>query len=342
MEKRAKGEVFRIGVIGAGTHGTRYLRHASSEVPGMRPTVLCRRDRAAGEALAHELGCRYESDPARLVAAGDVDGVVVVTPPDSHPELTRLVLGAGKPLLLEKPMTGTLAEARDLARYEAERTAAPPRAAAGLPPFMVAQTLRWNPVVRRARELWPRLGPVHLVRIAQRLEPTNLPWQRDPNVPGGGSVLLTGVHIFDLARFLTGREYVTVDSRQRGWQNPVWEDLFLARAELDDGTLVSLEVSKFGMTRGGFLEVVGEERSLVGDYQFGGIRLIRGREVEAIEVDAAPPTLPRVLEAWMRTALDPSRPTPPVTATDGLRTLEVVEACYRSARERREVAIAEL
>jgi predicted dehydrogenase len=161
-------------------------------------------------------------------------------------------------------------------------------------------------------------------------------------VPGGGSVLLTGVHVFDLARFLTGREYVSVNSRQRGWKNPVWEDVFLARGELDDGTLVSLEVSKFGITRGGFLEVVGEEMSLVADYQFGGIRLVRGREVEAIPCDASPPTLPLVLEAWMRCELDPARPAPPVTATDGLRTLEVVEACYRSERERREVRIAEL
>jgi predicted dehydrogenase len=334
---------FRVGVIGAGIHGTRYLRHARADVPGMRPVALCRRDRAAGEALARELGCRYEADPARLAAAGDVDGVIVVTPPDSHLDLARLVLSAGKPLLLEKPMTATLAQARELAHFEAERLSGSPRAGgSAAPPFMLAQTLRWNPVVRRVRELWPRLGAVHLVRITQRLEPTDLAWQRDPKVPGGGSVLLTGVHVFDLARFLTGREYVAVDSRQRGWKNPVWEDVFLARGELDDGTLVSLEVSKFGITRGGFLEAVGEEMSLVADYQFGGIRLIRGRDVEAIACDAAAPTLPRVLEAWMENVLDPAHPAPPVTAADGLRTLEVVEACYVSARERREVKIAEL
>jgi predicted dehydrogenase len=151
-----KEDGFRIGVIGAGIHGTRYLRHAHADVPGMRPAALCRRDRAAGEALARVIGCRYEADPERLVAAEDVDGVIVVTPPDSHLDLARLVLGAGKPLLLEKPMTATLAQARELARFEAERLA-DDRAAQGPPPFMLAQTLRWNPDVRKERELWPRL-----------------------------------------------------------------------------------------------------------------------------------------------------------------------------------------
>jgi predicted dehydrogenase len=207
---------------------------------------------------------------------------------------------------------------------------------------MLAQTLRWNPVVRRARQLWPTLGPVRLVRLAQRLEPTALAWQQDPATAGGGSVLLTGVHIFDLARFLTGREVVAVDSRQRSWRNHACEDLFLARAELDDGTLVSFEVSKFGRTRGCLLEAVGEEGQLLADYQFGGLRVIRGREITTDNVSAAPPTLPLVLGDWLACARDPRRPAPPVTALDGLRTLEIVAACYRSHRERREIAISDL
>jgi len=322
----------RLGIIGAGVHGGRYLRHALADVPGLRPTVICRRDRAAGEALARDTGVRYEPDAARLIDAADVDAVLVATPPSSHLELARAVLAAGKPLLLEKPLTATLDEARALARLDA----------GGAPPLMLAQTLRWNPVVRRARQLWPSLGPVRLVRLAQRLEPTALAWQHDPATAGGGSVLLTGVHLFDLARFLTGREVVAVDSRQRNWRNRACEDLFLARAELDDGALVSFEVSKFGRARGGLLEAVGEEGQLLADYQFGGLRIIRGREVTTEELSADTPTLPLVLGDWLACARDPARPAPPVTALDGLRTLEIAAACYRSHARRREIAIADL
>lgn len=70
---------FRLGVLAAGVHGGRYLRHALADVPGLRPTVLCRRDRAAGEALARETGVRYAADAARLIDAADVDGVLIAT-----------------------------------------------------------------------------------------------------------------------------------------------------------------------------------------------------------------------------------------------------------------------
>jgi len=33
-----------VGVVGAGTHGARYLRHLAGDVPGLAPVALCRRD----------------------------------------------------------------------------------------------------------------------------------------------------------------------------------------------------------------------------------------------------------------------------------------------------------
>ena len=323
--------MIRLGVIGAGAHGARYLRHAARDVPGLRPVALCRRDGTAGRALAAELGCRYEADPAALIAAADVDAVLICTPPSSHFALAAAVRGAGKALLLEKPMTGTFAEARRL--VEIDDLGAGPR-------LIVAQTLRWNPVIRLARELWPQLGEVRHVRIAQRLEPSGLDWQRDRSVTVGGSVLLTGVHLFDTVRFVTGQEFTEIDARQEGFRNPAVEDFYLARARLDDGAYVSLEVSKFGRSRACLLEAVGAEGQLLADYQYGGIRLIRGREVQVFEADASAPTLPAVLAQLRDTARGDAESCVP--AREGLRTMELVEASYRSAQQRGPVAIADL
>lgn len=310
---------FRIGIIGAGAHGERYVRHGLRDVPGLTVTALCRRDRQAGQALAARYGVRYLPEAATLVAAPDVDGVVVCTPPSSHADLAALVLAAGKPLLLEKPMTGTLAEAERLAALDARA----PR------PLLLGQSLRWNPVIAKARELWPRLGRVHLVRLAQRLAPTELDWQRDRAQTVGGSVLLTGVHLFDLVRFLSGREFTAVDSRQRQVLNPAVEDLFLARGELDDGCWVSLEVSKYTRSRAAWLEAVGEDGQLWADYLQGGLVLRRGRDEERFAVDATAPTLPLVLRDWLACVRDGTAP--PVGVHDGLATLRVAEACYRSS-----------
>ena len=310
-----------VGLVGAGTHGSRYLRHlARGDVPGLRAVAFCRRGEEAGRRLSDELGIPWRARAEELIDDPRVGAVIVATPPSTHFTLARQALRAGKPVLLEKPMTGTLDEARELAALAQ---------APGAPVLMVAQTLRWHPALLRARALWPQLGRVHLVRLAQRLQPTTLNWQRNAAETVGGSVLLTGVHIFDLARWLTGREFAVVDSRQRQVLNPVVEDLFLARAELDDGCWVSLEVSKYTRSRACWLEAVGQEGQIAVDYQSGEVILRRDRQEVRERADAGAPTLPGVLEAW-RDAILGSRAVP-VTAQDGLRTMEIVDACYRSA-----------
>ncbi len=316
---------FRIGVIGAGAHGTRYLHHAQQDVQGMVPTVLCRRQQAAGAALASEWDCRHLGDAQELIESPDVDGVVICTPPSSHFPLAKAVLATGKPLLLEKPITGTLDEARQLLDL------------AGSTAVMVAHTLRWNPVIRKVRDLWPRLGKVHMVRLAQRLEPTKLAWQRNKDETVGGSVLLTGVHLFDLVRHLTGAEFVSVDSRQDQILNPVVEDIFLARAQLSDGCWASMEVSKYTRSRACWLEAVGEKGQIFADYLDGGIVLRAGPQEERFDVSAKTPTLPDVLRDWLAFALG-GAPCP-VTLADGVATIQVVDACYRSALERRETPL---
>jgi predicted dehydrogenase len=318
---------FGIGVIGAGAHGTRYLRHAANDVPQMTASACCRRKEKEGRRLAADFGCRYHAEPADLIADPDVDGVIVCTPPSSHFELAAAVLAAGKPLLLEKPMTGTLDEAVRLAALDAD----------AVHPLMVGQALRWNPVILKVRELVPRLGRIHLVRGAQRLAPTTLSWQQNPDETVGGSVLLTGVHLFDTVRFVTGAEFVSVDSRQAQVKNPVVEDLFLARALLSDGCWASLEVSKYTQSRACWLEVVGEEGQIQADYLEGGIIFRSSSGQEEFALSAAVPTLPPLLVDWLDSVRTGTKP--PVTADDGLATLKVVDACYRSMRAKSEVPV---
>ncbi|MCP4293361.1 MAG: Gfo/Idh/MocA family oxidoreductase [bacterium] len=317
--------IFKIGVIGAGAHGERYLRHGSNDVLGMTPSALCRRNEQAGKKMAEKFSCRHLQDAHELIASPDVDGVIVCTPPSSHFEFARATLKTGKPLLLEKPITGTLAEAEELLCL------------VGDTPVMVGHTLRWNPVIKKVKELWPRLGKVHLIRLVQRLEPTKLTWQRNLAETVGGSVLLTGVHIFDLARHLSGAEFLSIDSRQDCILNPVVEDIFLARAHLDDGCWVSLEVSKYTQSRGCWLEAVGENGQILADYLHGGISLRLGSEEEKFDVSARVPTLPGILDEWMRAALE-NRPCS-VTLSDGVASMRIIDACYQSARQQREVSL---
>ena len=104
-----------IGLLGTGLHGSRYASHlAKGEVEGMKLVACARRDRMLGEAKARELGCRFHGSIEELVHDRDVQAVLVVTPAGSHSEAVLAAVRAHKPVLVEKPLTHSLEEARAL------------------------------------------------------------------------------------------------------------------------------------------------------------------------------------------------------------------------------------
>src|SRR5262249_58610185 len=70
-----------VGVIGAGKHGERYLRHASRDVPEIAVAALARRNADLGRAQAAALDCRYHTDWRALVDDPRVEAVIVVVTP---------------------------------------------------------------------------------------------------------------------------------------------------------------------------------------------------------------------------------------------------------------------
>ena len=61
----------RIGLLGCGRHGERYLRHlARGDVDGMRPVALWRRDAKTGMVLAEQYGVEFVDSPDGLLDRG--------------------------------------------------------------------------------------------------------------------------------------------------------------------------------------------------------------------------------------------------------------------------------
>ncbi|MGH7858591.1 MAG: Gfo/Idh/MocA family protein, partial [Candidatus Binatia bacterium] len=125
-----------VGLVGAGKHGERYLRHVVVDVPDLRLALLCRRDREAGLRQAESCGARFVGDFRELVSSPEIEAVIAVVPPSLNPEICTLAATAGKAILVEKPLAVSVAAGRRL-RAVVER--------AGVP-LMVAQTLRFNQV----------------------------------------------------------------------------------------------------------------------------------------------------------------------------------------------------
>ena len=158
----------------------------------------------------------YHIDPARgypeLVAKlqaeaerdDGVDFVAIVTPNYNHLASARSALEAGLPVISNKPMTATLAEARELDAIVAR---------SGLP-YALTYTYSGYRLVReaRARIAAKALGRIRKVVVeyaqgwlADRVTGKQAEWRADPERAGvGGCIGDIGVHAFHLAEFVTG------------------------------------------------------------------------------------------------------------------------------------------
>jgi len=114
----ARQDPVRVGIIGAGSVLWPYLRVLDSlVVRGLcAQGPICARRRDTWQTLqARRPGIRLVLSPDD-VAGSDADIVLVITPPDSHLELTRLALEHGKHVVVEKPLASTRAGAEAIAR----------------------------------------------------------------------------------------------------------------------------------------------------------------------------------------------------------------------------------
>jgi predicted dehydrogenase len=308
----------RFGLIGLGIHGMRYARHLSAgEVPGARLALACRRDRLQGEAAARELGVPFVEDYRRVLDDPAVDAVAVVVPCHLHPRLVPEALEAGKAVLVEKP----LAQDADGARRILEAASRSSR------PAMVAQTLRYNAVVRAVRERSGSLGEIRFLSLSQRFEPATRGWLDEE--AGGGILRNSGVHAFDLIRHLAGREVEEVScfaGRQTGRR---MENTFAAVLRLEGGVLVSVDQARTTASRSGRIEFVGEGGQLSGDHVHHHLAEIHGTVSRNLELPAPVPTVRACLEAFTE-AVRQEREIP-IPLEEGLRAVEIVDACRRSA-----------
>ncbi|MFD8968188.1 Gfo/Idh/MocA family protein [Streptomyces sp. NPDC059568] len=195
---------FRLALAGAGRMGRTHLRALAGsgtvEVVGVAEPVTAVRDRLAAEGLPVHPGL------ADVIAHARPDGILIAAPTGSHLEIVRTAVGAGVPVLCEKPAGLTSAEVR-----EAERLAARHGVA-----FQVAYWRRYVPVVQslRRRILSGALGEVHLVISSQ--------WDGEPpsarfRTGSGGIFVDMGVHEFDQVRWLTGQEITGVQAVAAGF-----------------------------------------------------------------------------------------------------------------------------
>jgi predicted dehydrogenase len=171
---------------------------------------------------------------------------------------------------------------------------------------------------------------LHSIYLSQRFEPSPLVWLDHKAESGGGIVLHTGVHSFDLLRFLISSEVEKVWCHTTQVFTKETEDNFMMTCRMSEPLLTgAVAGSRSTQSRSGLIELSGEKGQLLGDHTHGFAYLIKG--LEYLPLPVAPP-VPTVCEALKAFVEGVQHGTPfPITVEDGLRAVAVAEACYRSA-----------
>ncbi len=334
----------RIGIIGAGNIFERGYLPALLETDAVRVTAVTDLDPARSIAAAARLdGVRSEPSAASLVARDDIDAVLVLTPTDTHADLSIAALGAGHHVLCEKPMARSVADARRMAD-------AALRASRRL---MVGHTRRFD-------ERWMamhdavsagRIGePVYLFRSEHAFNgaPAGAwPWLEDRS---GGALWDVGIHVADLFHWFLGERPGTAFTK-----------LLRARPEAagGGGSDAAIVTFDFGPARHAVLsvswihppgwgpfyattEVVGTGGKLVADDRDSNpTTIVTGTE---LEIPRYSPLLSATATAFRRElehfalAIETDAPFAIETA-DAITAVEMIEAAERSARSGRPEAL---
>jgi myo-inositol 2-dehydrogenase/D-chiro-inositol 1-dehydrogenase len=224
--------IFKLGLAGAGRMGRNHL-HALAGSSVVRVAAIAEPVESARTALAQKDVAIYP-DLDAMLSAGGLDAVLVCVPSDFHLATVKRLVAAGMPILCEKPVGVTAAEARQAAELTSR---------AGLP-FQIGFWRRFVPSLKRLRERIAagELGGIYLVACFQ--------WDGQPpsayfRTHSGGIFIDMGVHEFDQTRWLTGQEFGAISALFCGVAAEPWPgdpESAQAMAELSGGTtaLVSL------------------------------------------------------------------------------------------------------
>ncbi|MGK2933239.1 MAG: Gfo/Idh/MocA family protein [Solirubrobacterales bacterium] len=333
----------RVGIAGFGLAGQVFHAPLVAATPGLAVSAVVTGN-AERAALANSRYPDADVVPSTEVILGDIDLLVVATPNRFHSENALGAIAAGVPVVVDKPLAPTVAQAEEVLSAGGKVT--------------VFQNRRWDGDFLTIKTLLEHGELGEVVRFEswfERFRPESGGGWRESGDPaeGGGQLADLGAHLIDQAIALFGapvRIYAEVDRRRPGVEAD--DDVFIAlehaggvRSHLHMGKVAPLAGPRFRLGGlGGGIAIDGldpQEAQLAdgvlpGDPGYGerepGIRVTSDGTEEPLPLLAgAYEQFYGAAEKWIREGSPP-----PVDSGESLLVMRVMEAA-RFSSERHEV-----
>jgi len=249
--------MIRIGIIGTGGISRTHVAMLEQRPDQARITAVVDLAPENAQWLVDKTGAKFYANVAE--ALGDIDAAIVTTPPRSRVDVIRTLAEAGKAILCEKPLAGTVEDARAIA--DIVNTT-------GIP-FMVGFMRRWHPPYAELRALArsEELGrPLQFYRRRMGiLEQQAGNWRVSSNQLTGFTIESVS-HDIDLLRWIGGdiveARGEVIESRS---DLPGYDDMVVATLRFANGAVGILQIAWSAHIFENAVGVYGTEKAAVID-----------------------------------------------------------------------------
>jgi predicted dehydrogenase len=288
------------------------------------------------EKFAAKYGCRAAHSYEEILNDRNIEGIINTTPNAAHLETTAAAAKAGKHVFLDKPIANTVADARALT--EACRKAKVVLALG----YQRRRESHFRFVKNEiGKGTFGKLVNAEANISRDRLGKIDLAsWRYTAEGMPGGVMLQIGIHYADVLEYLLGPVKAVSGQFVRlvlPGDNPDVASLIL---EHESGALSTLNASYASASEYYLMNVYGKEATAYYDMH-NGLRLLRRGTTEARPVSCAKnDAIADELEEFARAARGDGEPE--MDGERSTRSLAVILAGIRSAKEGRRVAVAEV
>ena len=336
--------IYTVAVVGGGIGRSHIIEGYEPNKDKFRVIAICDLDEGRRNALSDEFGIeRRVANFDDLLVMDDLDIIDVCTPPMVHYPMVMAALRAGKHVICEKPLVGSLAEVDEVMAEEK-------RSKGKLMPVfqyrfgngiqqakaIIDAGLAGKPYVGTVETLWRR-GPDYY----------EVPWRGKWKTELGGVLMTHAIHPHDIFTYLMG-EPKSLFGRVATRVNDIEvEDCISASLEMESGALASFTATLGSADEISRIRLAFENVTIESDHEAYNPgkalwKILPRNEATKAAIEtllAGWKDVPSRFTTQMRlfwAALEGIGPMP-VTSSDSRRALEIVTAFYHSSDTHQEV-----
>lgn len=308
-----------VAVIGCGSWGRNHIR-VYNDLGNASIIAIADMNTATAKEFGERYSVDWYTEPEKIFERDDVEAVSICTPTVTHADLAMQAIEAGKHVLVEKPMTNTTDEAKELINAAKKRGVH----------LAVGFVERFNPAVSEAMNIISK-GEVGEVILAH----TRRVSRRPLRIGDVGVIKDLAIHDIDIVNQLFKSKAKTVFASAGSIAHD-FEDYANIIVCFDNNRSAFIETNWLTPRKVRTLTITGTEGLITVEYITQQIIVENNERLYQPFLDYGEPLL-RELDSFVNSILNDE--SPEVRGEDGLRALEISEAAIQSAKSGKPVPL---